>query len=291
MSPLPARPVPFDAGITKALVLADRTRALAVEEGERLAQVLLSRGVETDFFPDGRQAASEGLPGGSDLLVVLGGDGSVLSAARALAESPVPILGVNFGRVGFLAPVPAEDAQRGLLDVLEGRAMIEPRMRLSVECGSLRAVVLNDLVVSRSPGTAMVRLALEADGARVCEYRADGLIVATPSGSTAYSLAAGGPVLAPSMQGMVVTPISAHALSHRPLVMRPDSHLALRLLGEGEETAEIVADGVSLGALSLSEALRIERHPEPYPLLAPVGLDPWRRLRDRLGWRASFDGA
>jgi NAD+ kinase len=132
-----------------------------------------------------------------------------------------------------------------------------------------------------------VALRLEADGVRVSDYHADGLIFATPSGSTAYSLGAGGPILAPSMQAVVVTPISAHALAHRPLVMRPDATLSLGVLTARGPVA-VSVDGQPAQDLGVGESASIERHPLTYPLLVPGGLDPWRRLRDRLGWKASL---
>jgi NAD+ kinase len=255
--------------------------------------LLLARGLEVELVEDARghcaalEAGTASLPK-PDLCVVLGGDGTVLSTARAFAQQPVPILGINFGRVGYLAPVQAHQWQAGIDDVLDGRATLEPRMRLSLRMpDGAQALALNDVVFSRQTAGSMVGLQLEADGVRVSEYHADGLIFATPSGSTAYSLGAGGPILAPSMQAMVVTPISAHALAHRPLVLRPDAILSLRVLTAREPVA-VSVDGQAVQALEAGRVARIERHPETYPLLAPAGLDPWRRLRDRLGWRASL---
>ncbi len=290
------RPGPFTATVRTALILADTDKAAVGEilpELRRLLEAHLESVAiieDARTFCDGAACANVEVPGGTpDLVVVLGGDGTVLAAARAFADHPVPILGINFGRVGFLAPVEAQDWRAGTMDALEGRAILEPRMRLDVRLSTgERAVALNDVVLSRSSEDGMVDLRLEADGARVSDYRADGLIFATPSGSTAYSLASGGPVLSPSMQGTVVTPIAAHALSHRPLVLRPDAQISVHVLGTRVPTS-VNLDGRPFGTLPEGGTMRLERHPQTYPLLSPSGMDPWRRLRDRLGWRGSLD--
>ena len=227
----------FAARVERVVVLADGTKP---EVRPRLAEVVgflqgrqLEVHVDEDVrgFCDACEASGPSLSiENPDLVVVLGGDGSVLTAVRAFGSKPVPVLGINYGRVGFLAPVEASRWREGLLDALEGRAIQEMRMRMRVTApdGQVR-LALNDAVLSRSPDAGMVALALLADGDQVGAYRADGLILATPSGSTAYSLAAGGPILAPTMNGVVVTPISAHALAHRPLVLSPDAKLCMEV--------------------------------------------------------------
>jgi NAD+ kinase len=134
----------------------------------------------------------------------------------------------------------------------------------------------------------MLELRLSADGRWVTDYRADGLIIATPSGSTAYSLAAGGPVLAPQMEGLVVTPICPHSLSHRPIVLEPQARLEL-VVSRASGITTMVVDGQGFLPLSEGATVELARHPESYPLLVQPGLDPYRRLRDRLGWKGSFD--
>lgn len=227
-----------------------------------------------------------------DLAVVLGGDGSILSAVRAFSDNPVPMLGINLGRVGFLASIVVDEWQEALEELFRGHAVVEPRMRLVVrhvarDGPSATAVALNDLVVSRGAFQAMVTISLSEGERWVSDYRADGLIVATPSGSTAYSLAAGGPVLAPSMEGFVVTPICAHALSHRPLVMHPRALLSLTI-AEASGLTSLAVDGQGFHRIQPGESVVIRRHPEPYPLLSRPDSNPYRRLRDRLGWRGSF---
>jgi NAD+ kinase len=293
---LSPRPSPWRQAVRNVLVLADGGKLAVARVLPDVLAYLSTRveGVEVDedvraYCERVAERHVQELPVvRPDLIVVLGGDGSVLTAVRAFAQEPVPVLGVNFGRVGFLAPVEARNWRGGIEDALEGRATCEPRMRLDVRPpDGEHAIALNDVVLTRDASDGMVSLTLVADGARVADYRADGLIFATPSGSTAYSLAAGGPILAPSMQGVVVTPISAHALSHRPLVLRPDAELEVRVV-KADAPVTLVIDGRSAGAVPVAAAVRLTRHPDTYPLLAPAGMDPWRRLRDRLGWAASL---
>jgi NAD+ kinase len=213
---------------------------------------------------------------------------------RAFAEDPVPTIGINFGRVGFLAPLEAGHWAEGLTSVLEGHAVLEPRMRLEarLHCRARpvpsHIVALNELVLSRGALQGMVTVSLEAGARWISDYRADGLIIATPSGSTAHSLAAGGPLLAPSMEGIVVTPICAHALSHRPLVLHPQRRLVVRVT-KASGIVTLAADGQGFFPLDQGDEVTIDRHPVAYPLLLPEGSDPWQRLRDRLGWRGSFE--
>lgn len=223
------------------------------------------------------------------LVVVLGGDGALLGAVRAFSARPVPIVGINFGRVGFLTSVEARDWQSVLGGIFAGQGVLEPRLRLSARVrGGAEWIALNDVVFTRGAFQGMLELRLSADGRWVTDYRADGLIIATPSGSTAYSLAAGGPVLAPQMEGLVVTPICPHSLSHRPIVLEPQARLEL-VVSRASGITTMVVDGQGFLPLSEGATVELARHPESYPLLVQPGLDPYRRLRDRLGWKGSFD--
>lgn len=226
-----------------------------------------------------------------DLVVVLGGDGAILAAVRAFQDAPVPTLGINFGRVGFLASVEAGQWREALDEVLRGRAVVESRMRLAVELHGAKtptAVALNDAVITRGAFQGMLSIALKVGGHWVTNYRADGLVVATPSGSTAYSMAAGGPILAPSMSAFSVSPVSPQALSHRPLVVDGTETLELHVTRASGLTT-LVVDGQGFYPMQEGDSVRVTRHPEPYPLLSRRGFDPYTRLRDRLGWRGSIE--
>jgi NAD+ kinase len=222
-----------------------------------------------------------------DLVVVLGGDGTLLSAARATAASDVPLLGVNLGSLGFLTEVPPESLYPMLDAIAQGRAAIESRSLM--RCDLMRGeevrgsyLVFNDAVVNK---TALARLNtydLHIDKAFVASYRADGMIVATPTGSTAYSLSAGGPVLMPSVKAFVITPVAPHSLTHRPLVV-PDSVEIEILLRSEEEVAYLSLDGRP--GLDLSDGDRVLcRRSEHQVNLFRTGSDFFQVLRSKFKW-------
>jgi NAD+ kinase len=229
------------------------------------------------------QMASQSL----DLVVVLGGDGTLLSAARVTASVDVPLLGVNLGSLGFLTEVPLPSLYPMLEAIGQGRAAVEHRSLMQVElmrAGEVRGsyLVFNDAVVNK---TALARLNtydLYIDKAFVSSYRADGMIVATPTGSTAYSLSAGGPVLMPTVNAFVVTPVAPHSLTHRPLVV-PDSVEIEILLRSQEEVAYLSLDGQP--GLDLRDGDRVRcRRSEHQVNLFRTGSDFFQVLRTKLKW-------
>jgi NAD+ kinase len=256
----------------------------------RVGRVELESDVRALVERRSKLSLTESLEGLPDLLIVLGGDGAILGAVRAFASAPVPTLGINFGRVGFLASTPVSHWREALEGVLSGEGVLEPRMRLVARLGDgasrkggLEAIALNEVLVARGTAPGMLTLGLSVGGEWVADYRADGLILATPSGSTAHSLSAGGPILFPSMLGMVVTPICPQGLSYRPIVLHPDSSVEV-LVKESSGDTLLVLDGQAFHPMQVGEVVRIERHAQAYPLLAWSKLDAYRRLRDRLGW-------
>ncbi len=222
-----------------------------------------------------------------DLVVVLGGDGAMLGAVRAFALDPVPVLGINFGRVGFLASTTASHWVETLEGVLAGEGILERRMRLHAEWetddGPKSAIALNDFVLQRDARQGLLTARLDVDDSWMTNYRADGVIVATPSGSTAYALAAGGPILEPSVPGLVVTSICSTGLSNRPIVIHADALLRLTVAA-GEGVFHLVVDGHSHHPLHVGSVIRLRGHRVPYPIYVMPELDPYRRLRSRLGW-------
>jgi NAD+ kinase len=295
---------PGPGEIARVLVVADLHKPGVREFGWQLLPWLESRVARVELqgdvraFVQARTGQVKPTDGGAlepdllpDLVVVLGGDGAILAAVRAFADHPVPTVGINFGRVGFLASTPVSHWEEVLAGILAGQGVLEPRMRLAArqiprELGGgepVRAVALNDVVVQRGMTQGMMTLALHVDGEWVTDYRADGLILATPSGSTAHSLSAGGPILFPSMLGLVVTPICPQGLSYRPLVLHPDSKLEINVRASAGLTT-LVIDGQGFYPMRQGDSVQLARHPVPYPLLAWAALDPYRRLRERLGW-------
>jgi NAD+ kinase len=222
-----------------------------------------------------------------DLVVVLGGDGTLLSAARATAAIDVPLLGVNLGSLGFLTEVPPQSLYTVLDAIVEGRATVERRSLMHCELRRGDQVrgsyfVFNDAVVNK---TALARLNtydLYIDKAFVSSYRADGMIVATPTGSTAYSLSAGGPVLMPSVGALVVTPVAPHSLTHRPIVV-PDSSEIEILLRSEEEVAYLSLDGQP--GLDLCDGDRVLCRRSAHQVnLFRTGSDFFQVLRSKLKW-------
>jgi NAD+ kinase len=222
-----------------------------------------------------------------DLVVVLGGDGTLLSAARVTAAVDVPLLGVNLGSLGFLTEVPLQSLYPMLEAIGQGRAAVEHRALMQVELlrgDTVRGsyLVFNDAVVNK---TALARLNtydLYIDKAFVSSYRADGMIVATPTGSTAYSLSAGGPVLMPSVKAFVVTPVAPHSLTHRPLVV-PDSVEIEILLRSEEEVAYLSLDGQPGLDLRDGDRVRCCRSEHQVNLFR-TGTDFFHVLRTKLKW-------
>jgi NAD+ kinase len=229
------------------------------------------------------QMASEKL----DLVIVLGGDGTLLSAARVTAAVDVPLLGVNLGHLGFLTEVPPESLYTMLEGIAQGEAVIESRCLM--QCDLLRGdevrssyLVFNDAVVNKTAVARLNTYDLYVDKALVASYRADGMIVATPTGSTAYSLSAGGPVLMPTVRAFVITPVSPHSLTHRPLVV-PDSVEIEILLRSAEEVAYLSLDGQP--GLDLSDGDRVRcRRSEHDVNLFRTGSDFFQILRSKLKW-------
>ena len=288
---------PSSGGVQNVLLLADGAKARVNENIGAVGEFLSSKCTSVEVRSNLRDTKFDGsfqVEPRPDLVVVLGGDGSVLTACRLFQKDPVPTIGINYGRVGFLASLEASAWREGLCDILEGRGCVEERMRLRasiLKADGTRgpsAIALNDLVISRGSTPSMARFELLSAGRTVTQYRADGLIFATPSGSTAYSLAAGGPILDPSMRAVVLTPISAHALSHRPLVLGTKAYLEARVLSSAG-TVRVDVDGQLVAELEAGDSVRLEACEEAYPLLTTRSFDPWQRLRDRLGWAGRFD--
>ncbi len=224
----------------------------------------------------------------ADVVLTLGGDGAILSAAKRMGRNQMPVVGVNLGKLGFLAEWSAEDLRALLPDVLSGKNKPVDRMMLdcSVWLGRKRighSLALNDVVISRGSFSRLVYVNLQISGESVTSYAGDGLIVATPVGSTAHSLSAGGPILEPDINAVVVTPICAHTLSNRPLVVCGNETIELSVNSRGQEVG-LSIDGQVYHQISDAHRVRVARARERFLLheTAPHGF--YSRLRDKLGW-------
>jgi NAD+ kinase len=224
-----------------------------------------------------------------DFAIVLGGDGSVLAAARELAPHGVPLVGVNVGKFGFLTETTLENLRDVLGEVLDGEYSISERMmlRCTLERDGeevLSSIALNDAVISRGALSRLITLDLHVDEEKVTTYRADGLIAATPVGSTAHSLAAGGPILCPELHAMIVTPICPHTLSNRPIVLPGGAELALTVHG-GPQRPALTVDGQVNRELLAGDRVRVGCAPYPLKLISTGRHTFFDTLRNKLDWR------
>jgi NAD+ kinase len=225
----------------------------------------------------------------SDFLVVVGGDGTLLSVARSMGSARTPILGVNLGSLGFLTEIPLEEMYGALASVLDGRFEIDERMRLRVsilrgERELARHDILNDVVINKSALARILNIDVSVDEDYITTYRADGLILSTPTGSTAYSLSAGGPITEPSVAAFVLTPICPHTLSNRPLVLPRRSTVELRVRNSHEDVF-VTIDGQVGFPLEGDDRVRARRAPNPVRLIQSPGRNYFGVLRQRLKWQ------
>ena len=279
----------------KNVAIVGKSDAASLPEvlGE-LAAVLRRHGVRllTDpataraFKPDETHELAE-LPGRADLAIVVGGDGTLLACARLMARHGVPLVGVNLGRLGFLTDIAAKDVGAATEAVLEGNYTAEERMLLSgsVTRGDavmLEAVAMNDVVVSRGAMGSMIEFSVQVDGEFAYALRADGLIVATPTGSTAYALSAGGPILHPALSAIAIVPISPHTLSNRPVAIRSTARVEIRL--ERGAEARVNFDVQAHRELEPGDVVTVTAAPRPATLLHPPGYRYFSMLREKLRW-------
>jgi NAD+ kinase len=263
--------------------------ALAAHLLERGRHVLAVDGVEIDFglLPVSRVAESE-LAKAADLLVAVGGDGTMLHTARMAAAEGVPVLGVNRGRLGFLADVGPDRMLESVDDALEGRCLPETRMLLEAQVQfngqQISAIALNDIVVAKRETGRMLDLRTWVDGTYVNTHGGDGFIVSTSTGSTAYALSCGGPIVHPSLAALVLVPICPHTLSDRPIVVGAESIVEIELADRFEARAQVVCDGMVLSELEPGERLRVCRAAINATLLHPPDHDYYRILRSKLHW-------
>ncbi|HVF38659.1 MAG TPA: NAD(+)/NADH kinase [Gemmatimonadaceae bacterium] len=228
-------------------------------------------------------------PQGLDALVTLGGDGTLLRGARFLAGTPVPILGVNLGRLGFLTTCGSGDFDSALRLLAEKKFVAEARMTLGGSAvdggGATRQqwLALNDFVLHKGGYARVVRLGISVDGDSIGTYAADGVIISTPTGSTAYSLSAGGPVVVPTVESIILTPISAHTLAVRPLVIAPSAEVVIEARHSSEELL-VTVDGQVGTKLVAGEKLVVRRAPHPVLIVRLHGASFFERMRVKLGW-------
>ena len=268
--------------------IADALLDLASFLKSRGLAVLVEEGTASSIGANGNTvAAYEAIGAQADLAIVLGGDGTMLNAARRLAEHEVPLVGVNQGRLGFMTDIARQDMIPSITALLEGKFSREQRFLLDVEVlrGGQRAMqtlALNDVVVNKGDIGRMIELEVRVDGEFVYLLRADGIIVATPTGSTAYALSANGPILHPAVPGIALVPLCPHALSNRPITVCDQSRIEISL--PQPHDGRIHVDGQLRFDAYAGDCVRIGRSRHQVTLLHPPGYSYLAMLREKLHW-------
>lgn len=255
---------------------------------EKRANVIihyLQRDAVEGLLPD---VSMDDLAKGADLIISLGGDGTILSTARAIVDSNKPLLGVNLGRLGFLADVPILEFEQHLNGIFEGKYSIEKRF--FIEGTFLRNeevistnIAFNDIIVHAHKSLSMIDYEVFSNGDLIHRQRADGVIVATPTGSTAYALSGGGPIMHPSLQTLAIVPICPHTLSNRPIVLPADQVIEISL-SKSTTLGKVNYDGRSTQIMKNNHRVIIRRYPHTITLLHPHNYDYFQILRRKLNW-------
>jgi NAD+ kinase len=265
------------------------SRELCAWLGARGRQVFIEDTVEGDYGVP--RLPAEKLRESIDLLVVLGGDGTLIHAAGVLAGRPVPIFGVNMGSLGFMTEIPVTEMYACLEEAIEGRYSVSERMKLDAALYRgegeplVREQVLNDVVISKSALARIADLDVDFAGVPVTLYKADGIIIATPTGSTAYSLSAAGPIVYPSLDAVVISPICPHTLTQRPIVVPPDRAIGITLTSDNGEVF-LTLDGQSGLPMKRGDRVEVVRSRDRVLLVNNPRLDYFSILRAKLSWGA-----
>jgi NAD+ kinase len=279
-------------------IMGNPADAAVRESVTAVAEHLVASGIKTlvsNQFPEPSAPAlasavpDHELAGLADLVIVVGGDGTMLYAARQTAVHNVPVLGVNRGRLGFLADVRPDDIQNSINAVLAGNCTREKRMLLRAEIlrqGKVisTGIAVNDVVIKRRETARMLEYTTSVDGRYVNTHGGDGFIAATPTGSTAYALSCGGPIIEPSLDAIVLAPICPHTLADRPIVISGRSTTEVELRQNHGTHADVSGDGELIGELDAGEQLRIVVAEEQVELIHPPGYDYFSVLRSKLYW-------
>ncbi|WP_395067053.1 NAD kinase [Paraburkholderia silvatlantica] len=280
---------------TVALVGRSNTPGIA-EPLAALAQTISKRGFEVVFEAQtAEEIGAQGYPAlqpaeigaRADVAVVLGGDGTMLGIGRQLAPYRTPLIGINHGRLGFITDIAFSEMQEVVPQLLAGsfereeRSLLESRITRDGD-PIYHALAFNDVVVNRSGFSGMAELRVNVDGRFMYNQRSDGLIVATPTGSTAYALSSQGPILHPQLQGIVLVPIAPHALSNRPIVLPDDCKVSIQIVAGRDVNVNF--DMQSFTALELNDVIEVRRSRHTVPFLHPVGYSYYRTLRKKLHW-------
>lgn len=271
----------------RRIALIGKPRSAESESSlQQLREFLRKRGCEV--LPDGQDAGAAK----ADLAIVIGGDGTMLGAARELVRHHVPLVGVNQGRLGFMTDIGLQDMQTGIGAILDGNYAIEERSLLDAEilrAGKpvLRTIALNEAVIGKGSQGRLIEFELRVDGEFVYRLRADGIIVATPTGSTAYALSAQGPILHPAVPALTLVPLNPHTLSARPVSVSDRCRIEIVIVHSLDARAHF--DGLALHDMAEGDRLLLKRSADAVRFVHPPGYHYFATLREKLGWSEAME--
>ncbi len=295
----------MENGFETVAIVARRLTGRILESITKLDSILSNLGIQTlleekvlkelDLTRDTITARAE-LGGIADLVVVVGGDGSILGVSRDLAGSGVPVVGVNRGSLGFLAAIAPDEIDEKFSQILSGDYSIEDHFLLEAQVfrqGELvsSSTALNDVVVNPSSMSRMMEFDLQVNEEFVYNQKSDGIIVASPTGSTAYALSAGGPIMHPKLDALVVVPMFPHTLTSRPLVVNGDSSVTVRIIDAAEGTPQLSCDSQVNLPLEVGDNVMIRKSFDPLKLLYPSGHSFYESCRSKLDWASRLGGS
>lgn len=266
-------------------VIKNHTKPIALSVKEFLESQGVKVVVEDEQAQDiGAQPLSSVDPKKIDFLLSLGGDGTILRVFHTHPEIDAPIMGINLGGLGFMADVTIEELFPSLESLLRGECHVQNRMMMQgATIDHQTCFAINDIVIHRAHNPSLIDLAIYVDGNYLNTFSADGVIIATPNGSTAYSLASGGPILAPELNAFVITPICPHTISNRPIVLMPKREIEVRYISE-YPSIEVVYDGFAHYELHPGEVFRISSSERKFRLVNMLNYDFFATVRSKLGW-------
>lgn len=272
----------------RRLITLLKQRSLNIVLADHIAPL-----VEPSLLTDVRVASRKLIGEITDLIIVVGGDGSLLGAARTLVRHGVPVLGINRGRLGFLTDIAPDEIEQKVGEVLDGSYTIEKRFLLDVTVKRAGETIgmadaLNDVVVNSGTSAKMIEFDLFVEGEFVYRQRSDGLIVSTPTGSTAYSLSGGGPIMHPRLDAIVLVPMFPHTLSSRPIVVEGNSEIKLVLSEDTPEPVPVTCDGQVILTVQAGDSVYVHKKPHKLRLVHPLDHSFYASCRDKLGWNSQL---
>ncbi len=268
--------------LERVVIASTRFKPQAHQPCLDLQKKLVTQGVLVECDLEGSDSLAD-LAKGADLLIFVGGDGSLLSVARRMVGNEVPTLGVNLGKLGFLAEHSLEDVHAYVDGKIPQGWRLTPKMMLQIKLNGKTSYALNDVIIAQGVMTRLINIDMSVDGAHATQYRADGLLVSTPVGSTAYSLSLGGPILDQNLRAFVITPIAPHSLTNRPIVLEGSSEVSFTVQGSPNELA-LVVDGQERLDIKPGDCFTVCAAPTDFMLISSGKRSYFDILRHKLGW-------